>query len=348
LSPARITAGLASWYARRTARPGWRRDLPLDRTLRSVARLWARLELPLAVRLLETLRVNRQDLWADAGFRECRGVWHGYRLRLDLSDFYQRWAYFLSRYHEIPLQVLLRHALRRGDVFIDGGANNGLVSLVAAWLVGPTGRVCAFEPNPRAFEQLLWHSRTNCLPQIVARCDGLSDAAESLHLQVPGADNLGAGTFSRIPNRYHGQIAVAAAARTIRADCISDLPTTGLLAVKLDVEGFELRAIRGLGDLIPRRLPLIITEINREMLLGAGSSPFELFQEMHARGYLGYGFDTRAAFIRHRLPTLWRVPTTGPRLPRDIAWIHPDSEASRRLHRFVAEPAPPGAPGAAT
>lgn len=328
---------ISRWYALRQSNRGLNIHTRLDRTLRALARLYARYELPQCVRLLEAVLIQRQELWTTSGVRECRGCWHGYRLRLDLSDFYQRWAFFLSRYHEVPLQILLWRALRPGDIVIDGGANNGLVSLVAAWRVGRRGSVLAFEPNPTVFDQLAWHARANSLAQIEPRREGLSDADDDeIAFRVPGLDNLGAGTFCPPPARYGGVTRDAVLARTIRADNLT-LPRSGALTVKLDVEGFELRALRGMDRLLAERKPLVITEINREMLVAAGESPYALFKHMHARGYRGYGFRTARAIVRQRRIVLWRVPSTGPRMPHDIAWIHPQSEAWRRLACFIPD-----------
>ena len=246
-----------------------------------------------------------------------------------------------------PFRCCSAPRLRPGDTFIDGGANIGLTSLVGAWLVGPRGRVFAFEPNPSAFEPLTWHVQTNGLMQVTPLRDGLSDSEQELRLQLPGTDNLGAGTFAPLPARYGGVIAGSCTARTIRGDDTPNLPTTGNLVIKLDVEGFETRALRGFERTLTTQRPLVITELNREMLIAAGSSPYELFQEMHGRGYRAHGFDSRAAIIRHRQPVLWHVPATGPRMPRDIAWIHPDSPAAARLSPFIPGSPPPGAPGAA-
>lgn len=46
-------------------------------------------------------------------------------------------------------------------VAIDVGANWGLDTLLLSRLVGPTGRVLALEPYPRAFAELQWHIRAN-------------------------------------------------------------------------------------------------------------------------------------------------------------------------------------------
>ena len=45
-----------------------------------------------------------------------------------------------------PELALLRDRLGPGDTFVDGGANVGLFTLVAAARVGPAGRVISFEP----------------------------------------------------------------------------------------------------------------------------------------------------------------------------------------------------------
>ncbi|MCH8270919.1 MAG: FkbM family methyltransferase, partial [Planctomycetes bacterium] len=83
-----------------------------------------------------------------------------------MSDYYQRLDFYLRRYHDGPLQMLLWRVLRPGDTFVDGGANTGLVSMFAAWQVGPRGRVLAFEPNPTPRAQLEWHVRKNGLGQV--------------------------------------------------------------------------------------------------------------------------------------------------------------------------------------
>ena len=49
---------------------------------------------------------------------------------------------------ERPLQAALQRELRPGATFFDIGANVGFVTLIAARLVGPSGRVVAFEPVP--------------------------------------------------------------------------------------------------------------------------------------------------------------------------------------------------------
>jgi FkbM family methyltransferase len=55
---------------------------------------------------------------------------------------------------ETVIQGILAERLRPGMVFYDLGANIGLFSLIAARLVGPTGKVISFEPDPEAAARL--------------------------------------------------------------------------------------------------------------------------------------------------------------------------------------------------
>ena len=53
---------------------------------------------------------------------------------------------FYQGVYEAGTLHVMRHLLRPGDVFLDVGANVGLMTVVAARFVGPMGRVYAFEP----------------------------------------------------------------------------------------------------------------------------------------------------------------------------------------------------------
>jgi FkbM family methyltransferase len=56
------------------------------------------------------------------------------------------------RHFEIEIQNALRRELKAGDVFYDVGSNAGFFAVVAARLVGPSGRVVAFDPAPENCE----------------------------------------------------------------------------------------------------------------------------------------------------------------------------------------------------
>src|SRR4051812_4827390 len=62
-------------------------------------------------------------------------------------------GYWIGQY-ELPIQQALKRELRAGQTFLDIGANAGFFTLVAARLVGPTGKCVAFDPLPANVESV--------------------------------------------------------------------------------------------------------------------------------------------------------------------------------------------------
>ncbi len=78
----------------------------------------------------------------------------GTEILVDITDATGRMHYFYDEPYEPELAAAVRDALRPGDVFLDIGANVGFFSILAARLVGDSGRVVAFEPHPQAAARL--------------------------------------------------------------------------------------------------------------------------------------------------------------------------------------------------
>lgn len=131
---------------------------------------YVRRELPGWGRLYAALGGHDETRWQNAGIRTSQGKLHGYRMPLDLSNWSERLSYFLGRYHDLPLQLAMRLAVRPGDTFVDVGANLGMITLLACRLVGDSGRVLACEPNPRLADRLEVLARDNGIEHLdVAR-----------------------------------------------------------------------------------------------------------------------------------------------------------------------------------
>lgn len=280
--------------------------------------------------------MNDQWRWAAAPVVQTTDRFHGYTIQLDLADYFQRVAYFFGCYHERHIIAALREGLRAGDAFIDAGANTGLLTLHAAGLVGRSGRVDAFEPCEAVLRELQWHVATNELSQVNVHPIAISDREETLELRVPGFDNMGAGTLGPLPQRYGGDYHDACPARTIRLDDSPASSDDRPLFIKMDVEGFELRALRGAMETIKRRHPAILMETNEEMLEMNGATAADLDAELRPLGYQALALDRRGwrhGYQLHlhplqphqiglELDVLWLTPE-GPHWPRFANAIQP-------------------------
>ncbi|MGG5812001.1 FkbM family methyltransferase [Falsiroseomonas sp. CW058] len=178
--------------------------------------------------------------------------------------------------------------LRPGDTVLDLGAHLGVFALTAAAAVGPAGQVHAFEPNPR---------HAGLLRRSVA-VNGFADRV-TLHLASVG-DAAGAATLLFEPEWSGGGFLDAAIpgagpradgrhAITTRMVAVDDLlpdPATRLGVAKLDIEGMEGRALRGMRRLLERSPDArLLLEWAPAMLAGQGTPAPEVAAHLAALGF---------------------------------------------------------------
>ncbi|MBM2824187.1 MAG: Methyltransferase, FkbM family [Thermoleophilia bacterium] len=145
---------------------------------------------------------------------------------------------------------VLTGALRgaNGSVVFDVGANAGFLSLLAARLVGPAGRVIAFEPSPAAVVYLRRHVALNRALNIEI-------------IDVAVADENGRARFSSVgPLELghldaEGEVEVETASLdTLVEDRVIPPPDV----VKIDVEGAELSVLRGARAIMQANRPVVV------------------------------------------------------------------------------------------
>lgn len=319
---------------------------PTRLVLPRLAAAWCRADLPGKTTVARRLaRVDQDAYWAGAPTVDIRDRWGRHTLRLEPREYFQRWAWLLGRYHEWPLQLLLQHALRPGDTFIDVGANFGLVTLRAAALVGPSGRVVAFEPNPDVFKRLAWHVESNGLRQVICEPVALGRKRGTATLRLASA-NTGAASLVDFP--WARDAAITHDCPVVRGDSrLTGLPPASAspLFIKIDVEGFECEALGGLSRTINAHLPAVACEVNRRCLRAAGAGLRRIRRIMERRGYQPFLFEASRGLVR--LSRLTITPMQRP--PQglfDVLFLHPAGVHLRRLAPFITgsagtEPAPP-------
>ncbi len=193
----------------------------------------------------------------------------GLRFNLDLRTYPDCCMAF--GLYELDTARVIKRVLRRGDTFIDGGANIGYFTLIAAKAVGPSGRVHAFEPQPDNRRRLAEHVELNGLGDVVTiHPVALSDrpGEVELHTFENPAANHGQSTF------FAGSQATRkVTVKTVRLD--DYLPEVTPRLIKLDIEGAEPLAISGMHETLRRHRPAVIVELNATTLGRAGFSPRE-------------------------------------------------------------------------
>lgn len=182
--------------------------------------------------------------------------------------------------------VMLR-ALKLGDVAIDGGANVGFFTLLMSKLVGPTGTVLAFEPGEANLERLRLNLTLNqCQNVRVITCP-LSDRSDD----VPYFAYQDGGINS-LWKREVGDVPTMIPATTIdyEREFVNAVPRL----IKLDIEGAELKALRGASYTLYKHRPILITELNETALARAGASVAEIRDML--RRFDCFGLSTTGHF----------------------------------------------------
>jgi FkbM family methyltransferase len=167
--------------------------------------------------------------------------------------------------------------IRPGDSVLDIGANIGVYTQFFARLVGPNGRVFAFEPEPTNVRMLRQASEK--LPQVQIEGAAVSEVSGHLKLFVSPDMNVDHRTFDSGDQR-DGIVVPSVALDEFVPD---DIHVT---AIKIDIQGAELKALRGAERLLreSKRL-LMILEYWPYGLRAAGEDPLALLALLRDLGF---------------------------------------------------------------
>jgi len=160
---------------------------------------------------------------------------------------------------ERPLQDALVREVRAGATVFDIGANVGFVTLVAASLVGPTGRVVAFEPVPANADAIRENLALNNIDWVELHETAVGRAAGSAKMIVSDVSAFSRLETVNVPTGARERIDVG----IISIDDFMGLgasPAPDL--VKIDVEGAELDVLEGMRRTIAEYRPVILCEVH--------------------------------------------------------------------------------------
>jgi FkbM family methyltransferase len=173
------------------------------------------------------------------GLSHFEGVpFDGHPLTLDCLDLDILSTFLIKQYHFDDGSVRIEP--REGDHVIDGGACFGDTALTFATRVGSAGRVFLFEILQPHIDVIRHNVSQNpsLAPRLMLFQCGLSDASNEV-----------AEGGIRVSGDYAPGFSIDHAAQPVALRCIDDLVAQGAIPrvdfIKMDIEGFELRALRG-------------------------------------------------------------------------------------------------------
>ena len=169
--------------------------------------------------------------------------------------------------YEAKLSQTMLASVRPGDRVWDVGANIGHYTLQFAKLVGPHGRVYAFEPS--SINRARLEGGVAGLPSVRILAMGLSNTSgQGLLLQ--GFDDLGA-TSRIVRNNAKEEAAVEHVPLVAGDDLVASGEVDSPTFIKIDVEGFEPEVMQGLSRTLANGVVReVIIEMHFSLLAARG------------------------------------------------------------------------------
>ncbi|MCY4018127.1 MAG: FkbM family methyltransferase [Chloroflexi bacterium] len=207
----------------------------------------------------------------------------------------------LTGQHEVETAQLLRRLVKPGMIALDVGAHVGYYTRLLSRLTGARGRVIAFEPHPQTHQVLRHNTRAlaNATPLQVAVAEAagsaelydylMMSASGSLHYDESLADlqraRMDAWDIAPRGGEAFEMQRFQVETATIDA-CLAELGIGRVDMVKMDIEGAELGALRGMRDTIVASPGMaLVMEYNPSALKAFGHEPEAALAEA-----LGMGF----------------------------------------------------------
>ena len=203
---------------------------------------------------------------------------NGINYKLDMSSF-NNWAIFWEIEFELTAKRKLFSLLKKGDIVLDIGAHIGQITLEASRIVGNQGKVFSFEPHPTTFAQLEHNITLNNSSNITAYNVGLGNEVDKFYVEVIDENNAG---MNRISKENSTNIPVQV---KILDDFLLAMDINKIDFIKVDVEGFEFKALKGGEMTLLKYHPVLFIELDDDTLRAQKSSPKELLVYLNNVGY---------------------------------------------------------------
>jgi len=162
--------------------------------------------------------------------------------------------------NEPAVQQALERYLRPGMTFYDLGANIGFFSLMAARIVGPSGRVVSFEADPENVARLRENIAYNKFDNTVVEQKAVWSETKTVmftRVDVSTSPDRGLGHVS--VGETSGAATIAIDAISLDQFVLSHVPPDFL---KCDVEGSEVAVFEGAQRLLREKRPILLFEMH--------------------------------------------------------------------------------------
>jgi FkbM family methyltransferase len=200
----------------------------------------------------------------------------------------------------------IKKEIRKGDVVVDIGANIGYYTLIFAKLVGPEGKVFAFEPDPVNFALLTKNIETNGYKNVepVRKAVSNRTGVSRLYLSKSSAAD------HRIYDSKDGRKSIEI--ETVSLDDYFKSYKGKIDFIKMDIQGSEGAAIQGMPELLKNSRLKMIMEYWPKAANKFGIDPESLLRLVSESGFKFFELDEKTKTLKPIEITDLRKPGLSP------------------------------------
>ncbi len=217
-------------------------------------------------------------------------------------------AIFVRGIYDPNLIVILDSLLPRNGVMIDIGSNMGYCSLLLSQSVGEEGRILAIEPSERDFLRLVDNVNLNKLNNISVHRIAISDVIGKVTLAIAPEERSALNTLgTEFSNKGIERVDVEAVdSTTLDAFCEKESLEV-INVIKMDIEGSELKALKGAKNTIEKYRPALVMGINKNALKANDASIEEIEATLKELRYKTYVFSETPFFVLKEVESLENI-----------------------------------------
>ena len=256
-------------------------------TVKDKINIWLRLltVAPGKALMIQYRRLTRES-WLKKGRIE--GETAGVKFNFDFS-LSEMIKYMYTGSYEMYTYLALKKYLKKGDTFIDVGANIGYISTLGLGIVKEQGEVHAFEPIKRYFSLLQTIADQNKGHQFHINNAAISKEEGTAEIAVNSSDNIGNNSMvmDSIENKEVETI------QTINLTNYLNLKNLSPSLIKIDTEGYELQVLYSLAEFLIKseKKPVILCEVTPDLYNMQGKSVQDLQKFLDQVGYEAYNIQ---------------------------------------------------------
>ncbi len=199
-------------------------------------------------------------------------------------------------YYEPFVIDIAQKYLKQGDIVLDIGANIGYFTLTFAKIVGPTGKVYAFEPNSENMNILKKNVEVNGYTNVIFIEKAVSNKNGKLRLYLSDDSST---RHSVHKNEYCGSSFIEIDA--VKLDDFFDVGQK-VHFIKLDVEGAEFDALQGMSRLLGDNEKIsMITEFTPTFLQNVNVNPGIFIDFLQKEGFQIYHANNGDPFVLEKV-----------------------------------------------